>query len=250
MAFIRLDNVSLTYRLHRRWSLALPFGNGVHPGPRTRYVEALKGVELDLQSGDRLGLIGINGAGKTSLLYLLCGIYPPTEGKITSQGRIDALFNIRVGFRPEATGRRNILLRGLVNGRSRDEVEARIDDIIAFSELGDHIDLPFKAYSQGMAARLAFATATAFTPDILLMDEWIGAGDAPFQKKAGERMRAMADEAAIMVIASHNESTLTRSCNKGLVLDGGRVAWSGPIDEALRYYKQELAGPLNRKRES
>jgi homopolymeric O-antigen transport system ATP-binding protein len=188
-----------------------------------RYLAALDGISFSLKSGDRLGLVGRNGSGKTTLLKALYGIYPPTTGRIDIVGRVDALFNIALGFRREATGRRNIELRGLINGWSPAEIAQRMDAIIEFTELGEFIDLPFKTYSQGMAARLAFAVATSLEPEILLMDEWIGAGDPAFQEKARARMSALASNAGIIVLATHNHDLIKRTCNKVLELENGRV---------------------------
>ena len=154
---------------------------------------------------------------------MLYGIYEPTAGKLDIKGRVDALFNISIGFRQEATGRRNILLRGLINGWTEDQIAARTEEIIEFSELGEFIDMPFRSYSQGMAARLAFAIATTLDPEILLMDEWIGAGDAAFQVKAKQRMDELAERAGIIVLASHSEELLKKTCNKRLELEKGRV---------------------------
>jgi len=237
MIAITADNLSLTYRVRQKLTLRPPAarppqqtGGTISGSGRHRFVQALEGVSFTLEAGDRLGLIGGNGAGKTTLLKLLYGIYAPTGGRLAIAGKVDALFNIALGFRAEATGRRNIALRGLINGWTPDEIAGRMEDIIAFSELGDFIDLPFRSYSQGMAARLAFATATSFEPEILLMDEWIGAGDAAFQKKAAERMQEMADKAGIIVLASHNPELIRKTCNRVLELKGGRVERFGGID--------------------
>lgn len=197
-------------------------------------VRSLDDVTFTLNPGDRLGVIGPNGAGKTTLLMTLAGIYWPTEGTIKLRGAVDALLNIRLGFRGDATGRRNIYLRGMINGWTPEEIETRVESIIQFSELGDFIDMPFKSYSQGMAARLAFSIATAISPDILLLDEWIGAGDADFQRKAAVRMNAFVDNAGILVIASHSTGLLQSVCNLGMVLDHGRVKAFGPIEEILK----------------
>lgn len=235
MVAIQVENAGLVYRLRHRLSLAprdrrLATGVRVEKRGRNSFVVALDGVSFSLAAGDRLGLVGANGAGKTTLLKVLYGIYEPTTGGVTIDGRVDALFNINLGFRREATGRRNIELRGLINGWSQDEIADRMEDIIAFSELGEFIDMPFKAYSQGMAARLAFAIATSFDPEILLMDEWIGAGDPAFQDKARTRMREMTEKAGIIVLASHNHALLSKTCNKVLELHGGRVKFLGDAE--------------------
>jgi ABC-type polysaccharide/polyol phosphate transport system ATPase subunit len=200
---------------------------------RTQFVNALDGVSFALEAGDRLGLIGSNGAGKTTLLKVLYGIYEPTRGSLAIEGRVDALFNINLGFRPEATGRRNIELRGLINGWSLREIARNMDEIIAFSELGAFIDMPMKAYSQGMSARLAFSVATVLQPEVLLMDEWIGAGDPAFQDKARERMAEIAAKAGIIVLASHNHGLLRNICNKVLHLEAGEVQEFGDAVDIL-----------------
>lgn len=237
MVQLTAENVGLTYPLRQTFTLARKTAPAALPGGqisgegRSRRVEALRDVSFTLSAGDRLGLVGHNGAGKTTLLKVLYGIYQPTAGRVSAQGRVDALFNISLGFRPEATGRRNIVLRALVNGWSNHEIEERMDAIVEFSELGDFIDLPFKAYSSGMAARLAFAVATTLEPEILLMDEWIGAGDASFRNKASQRMEEMADRAGIIVIASHSPDLIRRTCTKVLELEKGRMKALVPVDE-------------------
>lgn len=235
MVSIRAQDVKLVYRLRRRFSLAMldrrvPTGGTIANAGRTSFVTALDGVSFSLEAGDRLGLVGANGAGKTTLLKVLYGIYEPTAGSIEVTGRVDALFNIGLGFRKEATGRRNIVLRGLINGWTMEEIEQRIDGIVAFSELGDFIEMPYKSYSQGMAGRLAFSIATSFEPEILLMDEWISAGDPPFQEKARARMQEMARRAGIIVLASHNSDLIKRTCNKVLELEKGKVKFFGPAE--------------------
>lgn len=235
MVSITATDLSLTYQVRQKLTLRphdrrVPRAGGTIAGEgRQRYVQALDGVSFELVAGDRLGLVGSNGAGKTTLLKVLYGIYEPTGGKLSTVGRVDALFNINLGFRAEATGRRNIELRGLINGWSPEEIEQRKEEIIEFSELGDFIDMPLKSYSQGMAARLAFAAATSFRPEILLMDEWIGAGDAGFQEKAKKRMNELAEAAGIIVLASHNDSLIKRTCNKLLELEKGKVKSFGPM---------------------
>lgn len=229
MVHIRAENLSLAYRVRQKLSLRpvdrrlVTAGGTISGEGRNRHVQALDGISFSLDGGERLGLIGPNGAGKTTLLKVLYGVYEPTGGTLSVEGRVDALFNINLGFRPEATGRRNIELRGMISGWSKDEIAARLPQIVAFSELGDFIDMPFKSYSQGMAARLAFSIATSFEPEILLMDEWLGAGDEEFQAKARRRMDEMAEKARIIVLASHNRALIEKLCTRTLRLDKGKV---------------------------
>jgi ABC-type polysaccharide/polyol phosphate transport system ATPase subunit len=234
MVRVSAENLTLSYPLRSRPSLsglAARIGGGIDRRESVaRSVTALDGVSFELEAGDRLGLIGTNGAGKSTLLKVLYGIYTPSSGRVEIKGRVDALFNIGLGFRREATGRRNIVLRGLINGWSLDEIEARMDQIVEFSELGEFIDLPFKTYSQGMAARLAFSIATTLEPEVLLMDEWLGAGDPPFQEKAKQRMSALAEHAGIIVLASHNHALLRRTCNKILELEHAQVKHFGDAE--------------------
>ncbi|RWN37314.1 MAG: ABC transporter ATP-binding protein [Mesorhizobium sp.] len=242
MVSIKLDNVSLIYKLRGRLTLSAPDrrvggpGGRIQGNGRNQIVQALDGISFELKAGDRLGLVGPNGAGKTTLLKVLYGIYEPSGGSVIIEGKVDALFNINIGFRREATGRRNIVLRGLISGWTEAEIEEKMEEIIAFSELGDFIDLPFKAYSQGMAARLAFSASTSLDPEILLMDEWIGAGDASFQDKAKRRMDELAEKAGIIVLASHNENLIDSVCTKKMTLKSGRIeALAGvPAQKAVR----------------
>ncbi|MCV3210526.1 ABC transporter ATP-binding protein [Mesorhizobium sp. YC-39] len=239
MVSIRAENLGLAYRVRQKLTLAardrrMVTGGRIEGEGRSRHVTALEDVSFHLSAGDRLGLVGPNGAGKTTLLKVLYGIYEPTAGRVEINGRVDALFNINLGFRREATGRRNIVLRGLINGWSQEEIETRMEEIIEFSELGDFIDLPFKAYSQGMAARLAFSVATTLEPEILLMDEWIGAGDPSFQEKARERMATLAEKAGIIVLASHNPALIEKTCNKVLELEKGHVKALRSVEDRVR----------------
>lgn len=236
MVSVVADKVGLKYWLRERYSLGgrhveTAVGGRIETIGRRKFVTALDDVSFSLQEGDRLGLVGTNGAGKTTLLKVLYGIYEPTAGQVVVSGKVDALFNISLGFRREATGRRNIVLRGLLNGWTTEEIEARMESIIEFSELGDFIDMPFKSYSQGMAARLAFSVATSLEPEILLMDEWISAGDPSFQDKARIRMNEIAAKAGVIVLASHSHALLRRTCNRILQLEHGRIAFFGDTEQ-------------------
>ena len=184
-------------------------------------VTALSGVNLKLQAGDRLGLIGHNGSGKTTLLRALSGAYEPDEGTIDVHGRIAALLDLGLGIDASATGYQNIRLRGRISGLSSKEIDARMDEIAAFTGLGPFLAMPVKTYSAGMQARLAFAAATAVEADVLLMDEWIAVGDADFQKLAHQRLLKLVERAGILVLATHEVPLLKLYCNKVMRLDGG-----------------------------
>lgn len=206
--------------------------------PQRQMRTTLDGIDFDLQSGDRLGIIGRNGAGKSTLLKVLVGAYQPTRGVVEASGERQALLNLTLGFNPEATVVENVLLRGIAMGlRSRD-VSGMIDGIIDFAELSEKAGDRLRTLSSGQRMRLGFALATSMQHDILLMDEWIGAGDSGFVAKAKERIQARVDNAKIVVLASHNAQLMRDVCNKGLVLEGGRSVFLGPIDEALGVYAE------------
>ena len=199
-------------------------------------VRALDDVTLALARGDRVALVGANGAGKTTLLRVLAGIYQPTCGSVHRQGRIASLFNISLGIDPDATGYENIATRGLLLGLTPVEIRERAEEIAAFTELGDYLAMPVHTYSSGMMLRLAFAVCTCIEPEILLMDEWIGVGDAAFVEKAERRLETFIERAGILVLASHSAALLERVCATGVLLDAGRVRAIGPIDHVLQEY--------------
>ena len=202
-------------------------------------VQALDGISFSLESGDRLALIGHNGAGKTTLLRVLAGIVTPDTGYVGTQGRTANLININLGMQIEASGHRNITLRGLAAGHDRASIDARRGEIAAFSELGSFLDMPLSTYSAGMRMRLSFAIATAFDAEILLLDEWISAGDAAFKEKATARMHAFAERAGILVLATHSHSMMMDNCNKALWLERGRMRAVGPTEEIVEAYQAE-----------
>ena len=201
-------------------------------------VRALEDVNLVFERGDRVGLIGANGAGKTTLLRVLAGVYQPTRGQVWRQGRVASLFDISLGIDPDATGYENIVMRGMLLGLTPAEVRKRSDEIEAFTELGDYLAMPVYTYSTGMMLRLAFAVCTCIEPEILLMDEWIGVGDAAFVEKAERRLEEFVARAGILVLASHNPALLDRTCATGILLDSGKIRAFGPIEEVLRVYRQ------------
>jgi ABC-type polysaccharide/polyol phosphate transport system ATPase subunit len=204
-------------------------------------VQALDGVTLSFRQGDRIGLVGHNGAGKTTLLRVLAGIYEPTTGIAKIDGHTAPLFDVALGMDPESTGYENIVLRGLYLGLTRKEIDARVDEIAEFTELGDFLSLPIRTYSTGMRTRLAFAVSTSIEPDILLLDEGIGAGDASFLKKAGKRLQEFTEKAAIIVLASHSEALIKRMCDTAVRMESGRVLQVGTTDEVLGEYRKRAA---------
>ncbi len=203
-------------------------------------VTAIKGLNMQLKAGDRLGLIGHNGSGKTTLLRALSGAYEPDQGEIEVHGRIAPLLDLSLGIDPSATGLENIRLRGRIAGMSSAEIEARMDEISAFTGLGPFLAMPLKSYSAGMQARLAFAVATAVDADVLLMDEWIAVGDADFQKIAHARLLSLVERAGILVLASHDLDLIRLYCNKVMRMEGGVAS---PVTE-IRKLDKLLAEPL------
>lgn len=201
-----------------------------HNKSEVKGVLALDNISFTLTDGDRLALIGRNGAGKSTLLRVMSGIYKPTSGELIAEGKVTGLYNLNMGVNRELSGRENIYLRGLMFGLSRKQSDALVPEIVKFAELGDFLDLPMKSYSSGMRMRLLFAIATALRPDILLLDEWLSAGDARFRKKANERMRNYLSQIPIFVLAGHNMNLLKRNCNKFLDLDE-TVPVIRPIEE-------------------
>lgn len=199
-------------------------------------VQALREVSLDLRPGDRVALMGHNGAGKTTLLRVLAGIYQPTSGAVHGAGRRAPLFDLQVGVDEEATGYECIQLRGLMLGIDRAVIQRRAGEIAAFSELGDYLNLPVRTYSSGMLMRLYFSIATSVEADIVLMDEWIGVGDEHFVEKANKRLHALIDRAHILVIASHNRALASSLCNRGILLEGGRIVSDGPLEAIFSAY--------------
>nr|WP_245232243.1 ABC transporter ATP-binding protein [Thiorhodococcus minor] len=204
---------------------------------RISVVQALQDINLKLEDGDRLGLIGHNGAGKTTLLRVLGGIYEPNSGRVSVAGRTVPLFDISLGMDQESTGYENIILRGLFLGLTRREMKARMDEIADFTELGDFLDLPIRTYSAGMQMRLAFAVSTSVVPDILLLDEGIGAGDAAFLHKARERLARFTEKVSIIVLSSHSDELVRNMCSKAILMEHGQVVHAGPTEAVLERYK-------------
>jgi ABC-2 type transport system ATP-binding protein len=203
-------------------------------------IEALRDIDLEVREGDRLALVGHNGAGKSTLLRLLSGIYEPTAGTAVVQGRVAPVFDLGVGMDPEISGYENIMIRGLFLGMTRKQMEARVDDIADFTELGNFLHMPLRTYSTGMRVRLALGVVTSIDPEILLLDEGIGAVDAAFLERATERLKDLVNRAGLLVFASHSDSLLKQLCTSAIWMEHGRIRQQGPLDEVLDAYNGKL----------
>ena len=204
---------------------------------RVPIIEALHDISLSLKDGDRVGLVGHNGAGKSTLLRLLAGIYEPTRGSSRIVGKIAPVFDLGVGMDPEISGLENILIRGLFLGMTRKEMETRVEDIAEFTELGDYLRMPLRTYSTGMRVRLALGVVTSIDPEILLLDEGIGAVDAEFLAKARDRLNELVERSGILVFASHSDEFLADLCDTAIWMDRGTIREHGPLREVLKNYK-------------
>lgn len=236
---IKLENVHLVYPIYsigsqslRNTVLNMAVGGRILRGARdVVHVMALKGVSFTVNDGDRLGVIGHNGSGKTSLLKVLAGIYEPDHGAVQMNGSVSSMLDISQGVDLDATGLENMQNLGRIRGLSGKQIATKVAEIVEFSELGSYMGLPMKTYSAGMGMRLLFTFATSFEPDILLLDEWLGAGDASFVEKASVRMENVVGGARAVVLASHSENLIRRVCNKLLVLSNGSVDYLGPTED-------------------
>ena len=243
MTSILVENVDVTFPIYHGNSRSLKrmmfqaASGRLQADARHRIVvQALQGVSLRLGKGERLGLVGHNGAGKTTLLRTLAGIYEPMVGEVRVEGSIGALLDTGLGMNPELTGRENIVLRGLTNGLSRAAIRQLEEDVQDFAELDAFLDLPLRFYSSGMVVRLGFALATAIRPQVLLMDEWILAGDAAFMEKARARLEDMVRGAEILVLSSHNADVIRDWSTRVIWMDQGRVRADGAPEEVLAAY--------------
>lgn len=248
MAYLRLHNVCVDFPVYYGGSASLKKElldaamrkqrNLARDSADRISVRALNEITLDINNGDRIALIGANGAGKTTLLKVLAGIYEPTAGFIETSGAISSMLDINVGFNPDATGYENILLRGMFMNIRPEAMKKHVTQIAEFTELGPYLDMPVRTYSAGMNVRLSFAIATCMQPEILLMDEWLRAGDAGFLEKAKQRVEDFVRSSSIMVLASHSIPLLEQWCNRGILLEEGRIRAVGDVKVALSEYRE------------
>ena len=201
---------------------------------------ALLDVSFSVELGETLGLIGRNGSGKTSILKLIAGVTAPSQGQVVVRGRVSPLIELGAGFHPDLTGRENIYLNASILGLSNREIRARFADIVAFAELREFIDTPIKRYSSGMYMRLAFAVAVHTDPDILLVDEVLAVGDAPFQEKCLTKMREFQKRGVAIVFVSHDLALVQQFCHRGLWLDSGRIVAEGAPEGVVQKYAESV----------
>ena len=247
MSRIELSKVYIEFPVygHRSFRKALVakcgggiFGMVADDDTETVIIRALNDINLTLETGDRLGLIGHNGAGKTTMLKVMAGVLPPAMGKVHIEGRVSPMFSTGLGMDPEDSGYENINTMGLYLGMAPWEIRERLPEIEAFCELGEFLNLPVRTYSSGMMVRLSFAVVTCIEPEILLLDEGLGAGDARFAEKAKRRVDRLIESSSILALASHSTGMIRSMCNKAILLDHGRIVQHGDVENVIATYDE------------
>jgi ABC-type polysaccharide/polyol phosphate transport system ATPase subunit len=240
MAKIELNDLSVTFNTYQQKRVGLKeyvvrglFWPTANPPLR---VHALNGINLSARDGERIGVIGHNGAGKSTLLKTLAGVYPPTTGTRVVEGKVCSLFDITLGFELEATGWDNILYRSYLQGETPTSIRDKLDQIAAFAELGDFLNIAVRNYSSGMLMRLAFSIATAVDPEVLLIDEVLAVGDMAFLRKARDRMRELMKTSRLMVMVAHDLETIREMCTRVIWMTQGRIVMEGKPDEVVAAY--------------
>ncbi|HAF62586.1 MAG TPA: teichoic acid ABC transporter ATP-binding protein [Anaerolineaceae bacterium] len=241
---IRLHNVGVEYDMPtdrintiKEYSIRLMQGK-----IKRKKFWALKNVDLEISQGEIFGILGRNGAGKSTLLKVISRVLIPTEGDVWICGVVHPLLQLGAGFHPELTGRENIFLNGTILGHTKKEIEEKFDEIVDFSEIADFIESPLRTYSSGMKARLGFSVATAWMPDILVVDEVLGVGDAAFQQKCSERMLYFREHGSTIILVSHSPNTITNLCERAIWLDHGNIVARGNASEVSAQYNTATMG--------
>jgi ABC-type polysaccharide/polyol phosphate transport system ATPase subunit len=252
LASITLENVTVDFTIYGHHSFRVALLSSVGGLVRGREkqqtsdrvsIRALNNVSFKIAHGDRVGLIGHNGAGKSTLLKVLAGVYEPENGRIITEGRVSSLLSVSPGMEPDDTGYENILTCGLYLGMTLEAIKKKIPEIEEFTELGDFLSLPVRTYSGGMMTRLGFAIATSIDPEILLLDEGLGAGDARFVERAAKRIDRLIERSSVLVIATHSEELMKSMCNKGILMNHGQVIHMGSTEEVLNEYHRMSESP-------
>lgn len=246
MAKINLRDVSVQFPVYnvnarsfkKRFIRLATGGSVVEDANKHIVVSALKNLNITIEHGDQVGLIGHNGAGKSTFLRLLSGIYEPTDGDMCIDGNVSSMLNLMHGIEGEFTGYENITMRGTLMGLSRTEIKAQANEIAELTGLGDYLAMPIRTYSSGMMVRLAFAISASIKPEILLLDEIFNAGDSNFMEKARAKMISLLNHSSIVVMATHSDDLIKEFCNKALLLENGQVKYYGNVEKALELYHQ------------
>lgn len=244
MSLISLQNVNLDFKVWREKRIkdVLIPGSGFGEFGQDGMVHAIKNMNLEINDGERVAIIGHNGAGKSTFLKMVSGIYPITSGKMVVDGTISSMFELATGFEMEQSGWDNIYLRGLMLGQKPREIKAKMKEIAEFSELGSFLNMPVKYYSSGMFVRLAFSVSTAIEPDILLLDEVVAAGDAGFIVKAQRRLHDMIETSKILVFVTHSMEMATSLCNRCIWLEQGQIMMDGDAGIVTKKYLEKVRG--------
>jgi ABC-type polysaccharide/polyol phosphate transport system ATPase subunit len=225
---MKLENVTLEYPIPRQYRKEDILPSGV------------RNISLEVKQGEVLGIIGRNGSGKSTLLKMMAGVFPPDSGTIATRGSVSLLAGVGVGFHKELTGRENAYLYGALMGRTTEQIDGLIEEIQAFAELNHHFDRPIRTYSSGMKSRLGISVATAFKPDLLLIDEVLGVGDVSFRKKSEKRVKDLIAQSGSVVIVSHSMGLLKSICTRILLIEDGSVVEIGIPTDVMKTYSQKM----------
>lgn len=230
---IVVHDVRKTFKIKHTHSFKETFIGFLKKKKLTSDFNALDGISFEVHEGESVAILGYNGSGKSTTLKLISGVLRPDAGWVRTRGRVAGLIEVGAGFHPDLTGRQNVYLNAAILGMSKDEIDRRFNDIVAFSEIGEFIDNEVKHYSSGMFLRLAFSVAIHTELDVLLVDEILSVGDAPFRAKCRDKIRELIDEGKTMVVVSHDVGTVKELCSRGIVIRKGKMIYDGPIDNAV-----------------
>ena len=244
---IEVSDVTKVYRLYERQRDRLWETLGLDRKKTYKEKYALNHVSFRVKRGETVGIIGTNGSGKSTMLKLITGVLTPTAGSIRVDGRISALLELGAGFNMEYTGIENVYLNGAMIGFTKEEIDARLDDIISFADIGDYINQPVKSYSSGMFVRLAFAVAINIDPEILIVDEALSVGDVFFQSKCYRKFEEFRRAGKTILFVSHDLSAISRYCDRAILLNQGDLIYDGTPKEAIDLYKKVLVGQYEEK---